>query len=360
IQADTESNAPLKEWLERHALASAPQLWQKLRIDPGWETAVEAVLRERLHARQSDPVGERPPAKASLFVAARDAGRDGLIAKIHVLDEAVSGALADWLAGVLTCEGTPDAEARARLGAGEVLVNRAGDQFTRHTVSLHAPDAADAGLLARQAEIEALEGRCAELRRKLEQAQAEHARAQSESAEREAALEEARGAIARHERARHEAQIELLKLGQAQERHRERHSQLAAERDSLEAEAAEAARALAASAAAAARIGEEIEAARAGLEAARAEHERLEAALAAQRQAVQEAEREAQDALFGERECASKIAEIDHSVRVIDQQIERADQEVARLTEELAADPIPAVRALLEAAVEARISREKL
>jgi chromosome segregation protein len=46
-------------------------------------------------------------------------------------------------------------------------------------------------------------------------------------------------------------------------------------------------------------------------------------------------------------------------VRVIDQQIERAELEVAKLTQELANDPIPAVRAALDAAVEARISCEK-
>jgi len=361
IQADTESNAPLREWLERHALGEAPQLWQKLRIDPGWETAVEAVLRERLHARLSDArPGERPPAKASLFSAARDAGRRGLIEKIHVIDDAVSGAIADWLAGAYPTEGTPDAAARGRLAPGEILVNREGDQFTRHTVSLHAPDAADAGLLARQAEIEALEARCATLRRKLAGAQAAQQDALGASLDREAALEEARGAIARREKERHEAQIELLKLGQAQERYRERHDQLAIEREAVEAQAADAAKALAESASAATRIAEDISAARARLEAARAESARLEGLLAAQREAQQHAEREAQDALFGERECGSKIAEIDHSVRVIDQQIERADQEVARLTEELAADPIPAVRQSLEAAVEARISREKL
>jgi chromosome segregation protein len=84
-----------------------------------------------------------------------------------------------------------------------------------------------------------------------------------------------------------------------------------------------------------------------------------ESALAAQRQAAQQAEREAQDALFGERECASKIAEIDNAVRVIDQQIARADTEVARLSEELAADPIPGVRESLENAVEIRLSCEK-
>jgi len=103
----------------------------------------------------------------------------------------------------------------------------------------------------------------------------------------------------------------------------------------------------------------EIAGARAALEAAREAHGEAERGLAGQRSAVQQAEREAQDALFGERECASKISEIDNSVKVIDQQIERADAEIAKLTQELAADPIPAVREQLAAAVEVRITNEK-
>jgi chromosome segregation protein len=74
---------------------------------------------------------------------------------------------------------------------------------------------------------------------------------------------------------------------------------------------------------------------------------------------VQRAGREAQDAVFGERECSAKIAEIDSSVKLIDREIERGDAEIARLDEELANDPIPAVRAALEAAVESRMSCEK-
>jgi chromosome segregation protein len=84
-----------------------------------------------------------------------------------------------------------------------------------------------------------------------------------------------------------------------------------------------------------------------------------ESTLSAQRSSLQQADRDAQDALFGERECASKIAEIDNGVRVIDQQIERADAEVVKLTEELAADPIPGVRESLEKAVEQRLGCEK-
>ena len=51
---------------------------------------------------------------------------------------------------------------------------------------------------------------------------------------------------------------------------------------------------------------------------------------------------------------------IDSSVRLIDQQIGRAESEIAKLTEELAVDPVPAVRAALDAAVEERIAREKV
>ena len=74
---------------------------------------------------------------------------------------------------------------------------------------------------------------------------------------------------------------------------------------------------------------------------------------------AQQAEREAQDAVFGEREVSAKISEIDNSVRMIDQQIVRAEEEVGRLTAELAVDPVPAVRSALGAAAESRMSCEK-
>jgi chromosome segregation protein len=371
IQAAAEDNAPLREWLERHGLAHAARLWQKLRIDHGWETAVESVLRERLHALElTDPsrlaaaLADQPPVKASVF----DHGSRGsalpaaglpLAAKIHASDPAVSGALADWLAGAIAVEGTPEPRLREALPAGTVMVNREGHQFTRHTVSFHAPDPEDAGLLARQAEIEELDKRCVELASKLSAAQAEQQRYEEEITVQSDAMERARLEISERQKALHDAQIEDLKLSQAQERYRERSGQVSAELDEVRAEADRAKQALAESQTAAARLGEEIIQMKDLAEAAREALLAAEGALAAQRQAAQQAEREAQDALFGERECASKIAEIDNAVRVIDQQIERADAEVARLNEELAADPIPGVKDSLTAAVEARISCEK-
>ncbi|HEX7220107.1 MAG TPA: chromosome segregation protein SMC [Burkholderiales bacterium] len=367
IQADTENNAPLGEWLGRHGLAQAARLWQKLRIEHGWETAVESVLRERLHALElTDPselvaaLGDRPPVKASVF---SHGGRSGageapglpLMSKIHVTDPAVAGALADWLAGVLAVEGTPDARMREALPAGAVMVNREGHQFTRHTVSFHAPDAADAGLLARQAEIEALEARCAELGDKLAAAERELRQCEEQATLHNDALEQARRHIDERQKGLHAAQIENLKLTQAQERYRERHAEL----DAVRSEAAQARQALLVSREQATELAGQIAELRAQADAAREALARAEGALAAQRTALQQAERETQDALFGERECASKIAEIDNGVRVIDQQIARADTEVVKLNEELAADPIPAVRESLDKAVEAKLACEK-
>src|SRR5258706_426155 len=160
IQAEVQNNAPLREWLERHGLGSAAQLWQKLRIHAGWETAV------------------------------------------------------------------------------------------------------DAGLLARQAEIEALGERCAGLARRLEASQRALEQAESERLERETALEESRLEIGRQEKARHDAQIEQLKLAQAQERFRERSAQLRAEQAELAEQAEQGRPALAACEAAPASIAGEIAAAR--------------------------------------------------------------------------------------------------
>ena len=371
IQAAAEDNAPLREWLGRHHLEALPRLWQKLRIDPGWETAVESVLRERLHAlelsdaaRLQSVLADRPPAKASVFTRGNSTGapvapgHEPLASKIRAVDPAVSGALADWLAGAYAAEKGPDAARRAALPPGAMLVDRDGHQFTRHTVSFHAPEQADAGLLARQSAIEALVASCRDLQQKVGAAQDVHGSLQIEAAERSKALEHARLAIAARQKAQHDAQIDQLKLAQAQERYRERSEQVRAELADLEQEVSRGEQALHNGRQGAERIAAEIAALRDKVDAARGAHLAAESALAEERRVMQQAERDAQDALFGERECSSKIAEIDNSVRVIDQQLERADLEVAKLTEELSSDPIPAVRQSLDAAVESRLGCE--
>jgi chromosome segregation protein len=371
VQASAGDDAALGDWQERHGFGSLPRLWQRLRIEHGWEAAVESVLRERLHAVETDSsrlaavLADHPPAKASVFetaAAAPASAPQGLVplaTKVQAADSGIAGALADWLAGAFAAEGVPDTAQRSLLPEGGVLVSRQGDQFTRHTVSFHAPEGEDVGVLSRQAEIEALEQRCVELVARLGSAREELERVEREAAERAAELEQARALVAERQTAQHDAQIERLKLAQAEERYRERSAQVRAELADLEGEAATRQATCAELEAKAAAFQDEIAAARRALEEARASYVSAETALAEQRRSLQQAERAAQDAVFGERECTSKIAEIDNSVKVIDQQITRAEAEIDKLTGELAADPIPALRAQLDAAVETRIACEK-
>jgi chromosome segregation protein len=178
VQLAAEENAPLHEWLERHHLAALPRFWQKVRIDHGWESAVESILRERLHALEvadaetaSHLTADLPPVKASLFSGGGGAapgalaGLMPLATKVHPVDTAMAGPIGDWFANVYAVEGIPGRDVRAALAPGAILVNQEGHQFTRHTISLHAPDPADAGILARQSEIEEIEARCLELDR---------------------------------------------------------------------------------------------------------------------------------------------------------------------------------------------------
>ena len=372
VQAAAEEEAPLHEWLGRHQLAALPRFWQKIRIDHGWETAVESVLRERLHALElgdSSVLGaDRPPVKASLFgpgladafaPAAALAGHTPLQSKVHAVDARLAGALADWFAGVYAVEGTPTAAQRDPLPAGASLVNRQGDQFTRHTLSFHAPDSADAGILARQAEIETLEDRCHNLAKKAGAAAAEANRLENLLQERNAALEQARQAVGARRQEMHDAQIEALKLGQALDRYRERTAQIRDEIGLVGQEAGRDGTRVTEAGAAAARIGGEIRDAKRKLEQVGAGYVAAETTLAEQRLRSQQAEREAQDAVFGEREVSAKISEIDNSVHMIDQQIGHAEVEISRLTEELAVDPVPGVRGALEAAAESRMECEK-
>src|SRR5205807_912108 len=135
-------------------------------------------------------------------------------------------------------------------------------QFTRHTVSFHAPEQADAGLLARQSAIEALVASCRGLQQKVDAAQDGHGSLQPEAAERSEALEHARLAIADRQKAQHDAQIDQLKLAQAQERYRERSEQVRAELAELEREASRGEQALHNGRQAAERIAAEIAALR--------------------------------------------------------------------------------------------------
>ena len=74
MQERVQTQGKVTPWLQKHELDSLPRLWQKLHIESGWETALEAVLRERTSALQMSSIewakaffGDAPPAKLALY-----------------------------------------------------------------------------------------------------------------------------------------------------------------------------------------------------------------------------------------------------------------------------------------------------
>ncbi len=75
----------LKPWLAKHGLDSLQGLWTRLHIEPGWETALEAALRERIGALQVGRLetvrafaADAPPARLAFYTPP-----SGAIANTH-------------------------------------------------------------------------------------------------------------------------------------------------------------------------------------------------------------------------------------------------------------------------------------
>jgi len=372
IQSQVEENGQIHDWVERHALGARSRLWQKIRVDPGWEAAVESVLREKLHALQLDSddslqrlLDDPPPAKVSAFTTGERGERVSvyglrpLAELVQVLDAGVAAALDSWLHDRHAVEGTPGLEARLALRPGTVLVNREGHQFGRYGVTFHAPDPSDTGILARQREIEALAveahamgegiGRAREALKGFEHALAEH----------DAGLAALRAAGAALRQRHHERQLEHLKMMQGQERYAERSAQIARELEEIGRQKATEEDSRAASEARLDAQRGERDAHSALFLEARAAHDAAEMALEAQRRALQQAERESQEAVFAEKECTSKIGEIDRSLQSVLEQMQAAAQQLGSLVAELEGLRDEGLRDLLQQALQTRLGCEQ-
>jgi len=372
IQNQVEENGQIQNWIERHGLASRPRLWQKIRVEAGWEAAVESALRDRLHAMEmSDPellqrlLDDPPPAKVSAFIPGPDAkpererGLKPLADYVVALEPAVSGVIAAWLAFYYAVEGVPRLMARMELSPLAVLVNREGHQFNRFGVSFHAPDPADTGILARQREIEALSTDARQREDEIEKKREELSVLGGSLAEHDEGLAKLRVAGAALKQRHHERQLENLKLAQGLERYDERSRQIEGELHEIAAQKTQEQAAQAAAEASLERHQHEIDELYRKLELIQRDHDAGERSLEAQRNALQQAEREVQEAGFNEKECISKVNDIERSSQVSLEQMQGAAQSFDQLQAELGALNDEALRTQLQQRLAARVAREQ-
>ncbi len=372
IQAAVEEGAEINDWLGKHRLQGLPRLWQKITVDPGWETGIESVLRERLHALQlADPgrlaqlLDDPPPAKVSLFTPSTASGPPlvaggarPLAALVRCTDASALPLVADWLAGCYAHEGVPSLTARLALPAGAVLVNREGHQFTRYGVSFHGPDSGDAGILARQREIDGLGAELEALTAAVAGARDVHAAAERALALRRDEIAALQTQEADRQGARHELQLEELRINESIARVRSRAESIGLELQEIGRERTTAATGSAEAGSRIAQHQSEVVSARSRLDGARGEFERSGTALASQRDAIQAAVRAVQEALFSERECQSKISEIERTINALSEQLRQAIDDRSTAEVERTSTQDEGLREALQAALANRVDVE--
>ncbi|MBK1690157.1 chromosome segregation protein SMC [Rubrivivax gelatinosus] len=373
LQEKVQTEGKLKPWLERHGLTGMQGLWRQVHIEPGWETALEAALRERLNALavgRLDTVrafaADAPPSRLAFYalpsgaIASTHATLPRLSDLLRLGDAGLKALLGDWLEGVYTADSLDAAlAARGQLTHGEVVMTREGHAVSQYAVAFYAPDSEQAGLLARAQEIENLD--------RQQRAQALIAEdTRTQSVRLEAAYTEASGRLsaARREAAdaqnrAHALHVELLRLSQQAEAALQRREQLGEEMAEIDAqmESIEERRAVGE-----ARFEElDVELGEAQQRHADLEDEVIAAdrRLADAREQQRALERQAQEARFQARSLAARRDELQRALETAGAQIAANEQAAEQIRGELAGFDDAAAEAGLQEALALRLERER-
>ncbi|UZJ62147.1 chromosome segregation protein SMC [Pseudomonas sp. KU26590] len=159
-QAALDPGTGTAEWLRDHQLSERPRLAEGLRVEAGWEMAVETVLGADLNAVLVDDF-------AGLDLAGFSQGDLRLVSPGADVTR-IPGSLLDkvdtevdlthWLGQVKPVETLDDALAlRGQLGAGESLISRDGYWVGRDFLRVRRASEAESGVLARGQELQRLE-----------------------------------------------------------------------------------------------------------------------------------------------------------------------------------------------------------
>jgi len=366
LQKRVQQSGEIGDWLKNHGLAGAKPLWQSIQVDAGWETAVEAVLRERLSALVADAevaagaLQTPPPQTFALALpdqaAAQPAAADSLRAKVRCEDARWAAVLDEWLAGVTVAE-----DLGACIGGCTgLVVSRAGHVLSPHGLTLYVPDVRTHGVIERQREIEELAAQIDSREQEELVARETQETAEQALSDAQAQLVEARRSAEQAQQRLHTVQVEALKLTQLQARYDERAGQITRDLEEIvkgeETERNEFERAETE----AMRCREQLDAVRERLEAALELQRSRDAGLREARALEHQLAREAQEAGFSERECISKLDDNARAAATAKTQLARVTAEAEVALAEVAAISDIVLQEQLQSALSSRQGREGL
>ncbi len=364
LQASVQAQGKIGPWLESKGLKESKRLWQELKVESGWEAALESVLRERLAAVTAKSVQETlalandaPPSRLAILLTedispAHTAVPADFIALLTRVQSAgaprVAAVLQEWLDNIYIANSLEDAlHRREKLPAGGSFVTQQGHLVSRVGVQLYAADSEQAGMLARAQEMEGLEKQLraqkliqSEFQGELDQCvanyQAAHQTAEQTRIYAEQAVQEV-----------HSFEVERMQLTQAEEKYSQRAEQIQGELTELRQQAEQLIQTqeqsleeLTQSEESKQGLQENLAIAQEKLELATQERDQL-------RESLRSSEMSAQEAAFATRSLQQRIADLQRDqstarVQIMEIQDKQAasEQELETLSDEEAQDKL--------------------
>ncbi|RYF27894.1 MAG: chromosome segregation protein SMC [Comamonadaceae bacterium] len=377
LQEKVKTDGKLQPWLAKHGLADLQGLWTRIHIEPGWENALEAALRERMGALEVGRLDmvrgflgagghDAPPARLAFYSAPAAGasepahGQPRLSDLLRLSDAGLRAVLADWLQGCLTAPSLEEALARrAQLQPGEVIYVASGHAVSAHSVSFYAQDSEQSGLLARAQEIEHLDKQLRAQHLIAEESRTALVRAEAAYADASQRLLSARREATESQASAHALQVETLRMTQLADQTRARSEQIGADLAEVEAQLSDLQER---------RVGaearfEELDMQLADCQERHAQlDERVIAAerkLAECREQQRALERQAQEATFSQRSVEARRAELARTIDTARQQATALADEELRARDEMARLSAAAAQGGLQQALELKMEREK-
>jgi len=373
LQERVKTDGKLQPWLKKHGLDHLAGLWSRLHIEPGWESALEGALRERLGALEVSRLDllrafahDAPPAKLAFYappaadLADAGAALPRLADLLRLHDAGQKAVLDDWLQGAFTAASLEEALAnRDKLLPGELIYVQHGHAVGRHSVSFYAPDSEQAGLLARAQEIDNLQKQLRAQMLIADESRAALVRAEAAYAGLSQQLVAARREASEAQARAHSLQVETLRLTQAAEQARSRSAQIADDLAEVDAQLGD----LQERRVMAEARFEELDMQLADTQERHAELDdrviSAERRLAECREQQRSLERQAQEATFAMRSLGARRAELSRAIETAAQQADAVRAESQKSQDELARLNDAAAQGGLQQALAVKIEREK-
>ncbi|HRA77163.1 MAG TPA: chromosome segregation protein SMC, partial [Burkholderiaceae bacterium] len=345
------------------------RLYQKLRIEDGWENAIESVLRERVNALEvgrlehvAGLVADAPPSKVGFFAAApasggaaSAAGLRPLLSMVQTGEAGVQSLLSEWLSGYYAADSLDAAMAqRASLPPGAQFVVAAGHQVGRQSVLMYAADSEQEGVLARRHELDNLRREQRAQQLMVDDARTRAARVESGASEQLAALMALRDEHNRALKQMAALRLDVQRLEQERARVAESRERIDGELEELASQIGEFESTIAAETGRFEQLDAQL-----GERQQRAEElqfalEQAERELGDRREALRQQEREAQEASFAVRAIEGNLERLEALLSQGQALAEQAATERSGLLEKLQQLSDAAARQALQDALDAR------